>query len=1524
MTEQSTEIMPEPPQQPRRRHYVRWILLSVLGLLLTLIVAVGLFANSDRGSRWLLDFVMSRQQMVHYKYESGNLVRGLILTDIVVKVKDVEVQIDRADLHLGWRAVVQRQLHFMNAEIGTVHVINHAPPNDEPFKFSELKLPFVLRLDDASLQKLVIQNATSTTNFYHIELNDAVWSGTEINLVNSSLAMDHLSADHVTGYIRLQDKYPLNVKGRITIPSLNNLNLEHLSVDVRGDVDTMLAGVASTTPDVIAGYVIAHPVRQDVPMRGKLYWNDFHWPIAPEQKLMSKKGQVELSGDLKQLNFILDTDLKGKDIPEGQYQALFNTDLKQLNIEKFMGSIMDGQVDLAGMLSWQDGVSWDIRGRLDGLNPKHASVPENIRDFLPPQLEGKIASIGTLKQASTINVALDFDRYEKWNVVLKQPQAVSTASNQNSAQPASSVSQPPKAQPWQVNIKWQDINRELPYIGWLNSQSGNVDLVLAEQGQDIQVATRVAAHEGALLPVGEYRSTLNFARNILNVKDFNYQQGNSQLTGRAVVNLPTDKTQLKWNASLQARQFNPQNIAAAAPVNRLDGQLTAQGYAEPNKQVIQLRGINLKGQIPQGNQSQAVALTGDSTVVLLMHDGKPRNGKTETGMRSFAVRYNGQLNAQNYTAGPLRLNLSGTPSLINISDLYHEGAAGKIDAKGTLNLSQGIAWNIQAMFDQFKPHYFVSSVKGDLTGRVNSTGKWSDREKSLTIRDLNMRGTLNDKPLLGQGNLALSFGDQNQLLPKEFEANNLILSYANNVVQATGNAQRLQLNVNASNLNQLYRGLRGTVKGFISVQSRPVINARANLYGQNLSYDGVGSIERISLVGTLPTGEQASQLVFNLNNARSGNHKIDDATLQVTGTQKAHLLKVQIQNQISKFYVQLAGGLNQNNDWLGQMQNGSFVSKRVSLKQNQNAAVIFKKANMQLAITNHCWVNQKNLQSQICLDQPLIASQNQGAISAVLKNIELADFQSVLPTDLALSGQLNGYSHISWQAGQPMQMDTQVVTRNGTVGLASDDQDIPSTSLPYTELRLSAKTQPQGLAVRLNANTPQLGTGFVNVLVGTQATNKTLTGDVALDAVNLSVFKPFVSDIRILEGKLSAAGKLNGTLDAPLFNGEVRLKDGRLAMMSVPVNLQNIQLASSIRGSQATLNGGFNAGRGAAKITGQANWDNAPRIKLNVTGQELLVSQPPAISASVSPTLDIDIRPLLKQLTVNGKIEIPRAVISMPESSPNVVATSSDVRIVESGKDQLAILRASKPWAIRSDIAVTLGDAVVFRGFNSTIPLAGRINLTQRGSQTAMQANGAIGVSRQVKIEAYGQSLTLNRAIVRFGGELSNPSLDIDTSKNVQNSLVGIRVTGVANRPDIKVYNDAGLSEQEALNALLTGRISNGSGGINNTEGFKSDVNNTIAAAGISMGLGGTRALTNQIGRTFGLSGLALDAQGAGNDTQVSVTGYITPDLYLRYGVGIFTPVTKLTLRYQVNRRLYVEASSSVERAVDLFYNWRF
>lgn len=55
-----------------------------------------------------------------------------------------------------------------------------------------------------------------------------------------------------------------------------------------------------------------------------------------------------------------------------------------------------------------------------------------------------------------------------------------------------------------------------------------------------------------------------------------------------------------------------------------------------------------------------------------------------------------------------------------------------------------------------------------------------------------------------------------------------------------------------------------------------------------------------------------------------------------------------------------------------------------------------------------------------------------------------------------------------------------------------------------------------------------------------------------------------------------------------------------------------------------------------------------------------------------------------------------------------MVNVSSDVRVVYEGQDQLAILRAARPWDIRADVMVDLGNQVIFQGFNGRIPLLGR------------------------------------------------------------------------------------------------------------------------------------------------------------------------------------------------------------------------
>ncbi|MEB3754769.1 translocation/assembly module TamB domain-containing protein [Acinetobacter sp. MD2(2019)] len=1479
------------------------IIYALAVLLVLLIGAIAVMFSTDKGSQFLLDRVLKNQKMIEYKYEGGNFLRGLILSQIDVHLDGLQIKAQRADVMIGWRAIVQKEVHFSRANIQKLEIIDNKPPSNEAFKFSPINLPVTLRFDRATLDQLIIKTTSAQVDFKDIHLNKALWAGTKLQFENSSFDMGYLNVKQATGQMKFEGKYPLQVTAKANLPSLHSINVHDISVHAIGTLDTITAGVATHTPDMLTGRIIIHPVRQNVPMYGQLNFKNYHLPLLTDYKLFAPLGVAKLNGTASGMNIQLDTKLSGQNIPEGNYHASMYTDyVHQLNLTQLTGQVLQGALNATGVVNWEKAVYWDVHGNMKGMQPNDKTLPQTVKDFLPKILDAQLASTGNLDKGLHVTGLLKFDQAETWNLKLDQAEQTTN-----------------KVPPMLLNVGWEKIDRAMPYIGWLNSQNGQANITLNTDRQDIVVDTQIQKNEQGLLPTGQYQAKLFVDKNDLHIPAFKYITDKGGLTGQAFVALPTDKRELKWNAQLEAKNFNPQTVSTSSPIDLVNGRVNANGYAQKNQQIITLKGLDLLGRIPQQN-NEMVHLTGDSTIAVILNDEKAGGG-----LKGYAVHYLGALQSERIknSAGLLQFNLSGTSDFIKISKFIHDGVAGKILADGSVSLKNGISWKANASLVRFKPQYFVSNATGEISGVLQTNGVWSDHLKRVAVQQLNLAGVLNRQVIRGKGNLSVLLNSsKNGLVPQHFEANDLFLAYAGNQLQATGDAQKLHLQINAPALYAVYSGLRGRAYGYLDLETKPRLKANANLAIDNFGFKDTLSIQKVRIRGELPTSDTASTVLKSeINNMRWGKREIQYAAATMSGTRKAHILQLQAWNNYSKFYTQLAGGFNANNDWTGQIQQGVFDSVRAVLKQQQNANVIYRAANKQLYVSAHCWLSNE---SQLCFDQPIQINPSAGNVSFVAKNLDLNDFSAFMPDGLAMTGQMNGYAKAAWANGKRPQIDAKLITQNGQIGMTADDPDDPSTTTSYQQLSLIAKSVTQGLQLRLDAKTADIGTGYANVVVNPYDDRLPMQGEFAFDQVDLSFLKPFIQDVRSIGGTLSVAGKINGTLTQPLMTGDLRLKNGHLSMISLPVNINNLQVYSAIRQNQASITGAFNSGRGVAKLDGLFDWSGEPRLQLNLKGNDLLIRQAPLITAVINSDMALNVYPLKRSVSLKGSIDVPRALINMPESTKSVVNVSSDVRVLHAGEDPLTLLRQARPWDIQADIDLSLGKQVIFQGFNSRIPLAGRMLLTQRGLETAMSANGAIGVSQKVKIEAYGQTLDLNRAIARFNGPLANPTLDIDATKSISSTLVGVRVTGTASVPSIQVYNDGGLSEQEALNALVTGRINEGSSSLSQTESFKSDVNNTVAAAGISLGLGGTRAFTNQIGRTFGLSGLALDAQGTGDDTQVSVTGYITPDLYLRYGVGVFTNVNKLTLRYQMNKRLYLEASQSVERAIDLFYNWRF
>ena len=69
----------EPEMTPKqKRSMLRRSLVWIGVLLLILVGTLLLMFSTDKGSRFLLDRVLSKQTIIQYQYESGNLLKGII------------------------------------------------------------------------------------------------------------------------------------------------------------------------------------------------------------------------------------------------------------------------------------------------------------------------------------------------------------------------------------------------------------------------------------------------------------------------------------------------------------------------------------------------------------------------------------------------------------------------------------------------------------------------------------------------------------------------------------------------------------------------------------------------------------------------------------------------------------------------------------------------------------------------------------------------------------------------------------------------------------------------------------------------------------------------------------------------------------------------------------------------------------------------------------------------------------------------------------------------------------------------------------------------------------------------------------------------------------------------------------------------------------------------------------------------------------------------------------------------------
>ena len=215
--------------------------------------------------------------------------------------------------------------------------------------------------------------------------------------------------------------------------------------------------------------------------------------------------------------------------------------------------------------------------------------------------------------------------------------------------------------------------------------------------------------------------------------------------------------------------------------------------------------------------------------------------------------------------------------------------------------------------------------------------------------------------------------------------------------------------------------------------------------------------------------------------------------------------------------------------------------------------------------------------------------------------------------------------------------------------------------------------------------------------------------------------------------------------------------------------------------------------------------------------------------------------------------------------------------------------------------------------------LVGGIRLVQ-SPEIPLRIDGTISLT-DGRFKSFGQNLLIREGKLQFNGNPTAPYLQVKAERDPETMedkdiTVGVKVTGPAAQPKIEIYSEPQLAESEKLSYLLRGKSSTSSGTTSNDE----------AMTGILLGAGLSQAngVVSDIAESFGLSDVSLDSTGSGDETQVSISGYLMPGLQLQYGMGVFTSISEVRLRYELMPRLYVQVLSGLNQALDLFYKFEF
>ncbi len=700
-----------------------------------------------------------------------------------------------------------------------------------------------------------------------------------------------------------------------------------------------------------------------------------------------------------------------------------------------------------------------------------------------------------------------------------------------------------------------------------------------------------------------------------------------------------------------------------------------------------------------------------------------------------------------------------------------------------------------------------------------------------------------------------------------------------------------------------------------------------DLEAGELAYGELARLAELAVTARIASlGEAESRLQVDLRGLQAPEADVaaDALTLELDGTRQAHRLALSLLGAPVELELLVQGALSDDLAWAGELSSAALDGAGMAWELEAPMAAAYRPESKDVTLGAHCWGYRT---ARLCAEDTLTVGAA-GVAGFELAGYELDWLNPWLPEELRLSGSIEAAADARW-GGTPLpRVDASVRIRDGRAEMTDPDDPEIVAALELDTLEAQLTLDAERLELLLDLRSDGIGTADVEatVAVGGDGSLGAMDGRLRLNGLNVGVAAPFFPDLRRLEGKVNAEANLAGTLDDPVVQGQLQLEAGLVEPLALPVTISEIGLQVDVAGDRADIAGSFRSGAGEAQLSGEAQWrGGAWRLQLGLEGDRLEAAYEDMVTLRVSPDLLLRVEP--GQINLTGSVTVPRGEIVIQRLPEGTVGVSSDVVFVD---EEITAdiplpeeLEAPPGWAVNTDIEVILGNRIEFSGFGLTGRVTGQLRVRQV-DDGVLQANGEVRIL-DGGYRAYGQRLRIREGQFLFAGPIDSPEIYVEAVREVTRSapgsaqtttvVAGLRIEGRPESPRVSLFSEPAMSDDDVLSYIILGRPIGESG---------PDGGNMMAQAALALGIAGGGGYATAVAEGLGIEDFQIDTEGEGDDTQFVVSGQLSSNLFISYGVGVFQPGNEITLRYRLARNLYLQAVAGLESALDLLYSFEF